>query len=184
MQLAHHLVRVGVHHHHISLLLHQNLQRLVIQARVLLDANSLILLPPALHNPALPHQTVLEGGVGGQETVVVAVEDEVAVVGGLLGIGNVLWPCWHKLNCVLGAEEDTHQAGHHGANGVSHLHSHHLAAPIFLGAKQVTPVVLGALGSDGTQVGVDVADCICQLHADDALQFVKVHDLNGLGVGV
>ncbi len=75
------------------------------------------------------------------------------------------------------------EAWHHGADSVSHLHGNNLASPLFLVAKGVTTVVLGPLGPDGTQVGVNVADSVLEVRGDDALQLTVIHRLCGSDVG-
>ena len=185
LHLRHRWVRVAHNDIDVCLgLLLQNLQRLVIQSAVLLNADRLLLIPPDLHNPALAHQRVLEGGVGGDKTVVVAVEDVVAIVGCLLRSLDVLGTLRHKLDHVLGVEKDAHQAGHHGAHRIAHLHRYHLAAPILLVTKQVATVILRTLGSDRAQVGVDVAYSVRDLLDNDALELVSVHCLHRLVIGV
>ena len=108
------LVRVG--HDNLCLclwLLHQNLQGLVVQPRIFLNADRLGFLNPRLHNPALTHQRVLEGRVRNHEAVVVVLEHIVTVVGGLLRVLHILWTARRELDNILGTEEHTHQAWQH-----------------------------------------------------------------------
>ena len=180
-------IGVGVGHHDLDLglrLLHQHLQRLLVQPRVLVNVDLLLVLPPKFRNAALAHQRILEDGVTGQEPVVVVLEDVVDVICRLLGVRHILWASGHKLHYILGAEENTHQAGQHGAHRVAHLHGHHFAVALDLVAEQVATVILGALGPCGRDVAVDVADRIHQVLRDDGLQFRIIHGLNRHDVGV
>ena len=177
--------RVRVRHNDLDLgiFLGQDLQGLVIQARVLLDADLFLFLPPVLGNAALPDQGIFEQGIRGHKPVVVRGEDQVCIVSCLLRTPHVLWAAGNVLNDILGAEKHAHEAWHHGAHSVAHFHGHNLASPLFLVAKGVTPVVLGALGANGTQVGVDVADRVLEVRRDDALQLTVIHLLGGRNVG-
>ena len=140
--IAHHDLDLGI-------FLHQDLQGLVIQARILLNLDLFDLIPPVLGDAALAHQRVLEQRIGGHETVVVVGEDVVRIVGGLLRTSHVFWTARHVLDNILTREKHFHQAWQHGTDGVSHLHRHHLGAPIFFISKGVTAVVLSPLGADG-----------------------------------
>ena len=58
-----------------------------------------------------------------------------------------------------------------------------MGSPLFLISKGVATVVLGALGANGTQVGIDVADRVLEVRRDDALQLTVIHLLGGRNVG-
>ena len=176
-------VRVGHNNLDLGIFLGQYLQGLVIQARILLNSDLFFLFPPVLGNAAFPDQCVFEDRISGHKPVVVRVEDQVCIVGGLLRAHLILWAARHVLDRVLSAEKHPHEAWHHGADSVSHLHGNDLGAPLFLIAKGVTTVILGPLGPDGTQVGVDVADSVLEVRGDDALQLAVIHGLCRHDVG-
>ena len=178
-------VRVGVadNNLHLGLLLHQYLQGLLIQTGEVGDLHLLGVLPPELRNAALPDQAVLEDGVGGHKPVVVRVKDEVSVVCCLLCVLDICRCLRHIFNGVLTGEKHPHQAGHHGADSVAHLHRHHLGAPVFLVPERVATVVGRPHRPNGRYIGIDITDGVGQVLPDNRLQFGVVHCLLGRHVG-
>ena len=180
-----HDIGIWIRHNnlHLGLLLHQYLQGLLIQAGEVGDVHLLGVLPPEFCNAALPDQTVLEDGVDVHKTVIVTVEYEIRVVGCLFGVFHVCRCLGDVFDGVLAGEKHPHQAGHHGADGVAHLHCHHLGAPVFLVPEWVATVVGGSHRPNGRDVGVDVANGVGQVLPDDRLQFGVIHLLLSRHVG-
>ena len=163
--------------------MHQHLKGWLVQPCVFFNANLLVILPPKLGNAAFAHQRILENCVSGQKSGVVILENVVGIVRGLLRTLHIFRAARRELDHILGIEENPHQAGQHGADRIAHLHGNHFGVALDLIAKQVTTVILSPLGACWRQVAVHIADRICQVLPNDALQFRIIHGLGGRNVG-
>ena len=150
-------------------------QRVVVEAGVAVGVNRGLVIPPTLENAHLADQRILERGVHGQEAVVIAVDDEIRVVGRLLRRSDVLRPLRRIFDGVVGAMEDPHQRRQDGLYGIAYVHADHLAAPVLFIAKRLAAIIFGRLRADRRDVVVDVVNRVVDLLADDALQLVVAH---------
>ena len=156
---------------------HEGRQGVVVDAGVFNRLKLGRVFPVALEDADLAHQCVHERAVHLQEAAVVAVDDEIRVLSGLLRRRHVLRVLRDVFNRAVGAVEDPHQRRHDRLYGIPHVHANHLAAALFLVAKRLAAVVLRRRCAHRGDPVVDEVDGVVDLFADDALQLLVVHDV-------